>query len=229
MLTEAGAFLAIWHDLEEKGKPEWERWHTHEHMPERIGIPGFLAGRRFMNDSERDQCCFTIYEGIELSVFKSAPYLERLNNPTPWTRKNAPTFKNFTRGACRRVASAGSEHGYGGVMLTVRVVRGPTFVENTKQLSLLNKLASSVCSLTGVTGVTIGFCNTEITNTETAERRLRKGTTESTLDGVLIVEGYSAQEMRKHGPKIESLASVSKAELSALPHQIYEFSYMLRK
>ena len=93
MLTEAGAFLAIWHDLEEKGKREWERWHTYEHMPERIGIPGFLAGRRFMNDSERDQCCFTIYEGIELSVFKSAPYLERLNNPTPWTRKNAPTFK----------------------------------------------------------------------------------------------------------------------------------------
>jgi len=229
MLTEAGAFLAIWHDLEEKGKPEWERWHTYEHMPERIGIPGFLAGRRYMNDDEQEQCCFTIYEGTELSVFKSAAYLERLNNPTPWTRKNAPTFKNFTRGACRRVASAGSEQGYGGAMLTVRIARGPTFFENANQVSFLDKLTSSVCSLSGITGATIGFCNTEITSTETAERRLRKGTRESALDGVLIVEGYNAQEIRTHAPEIEDLISMSKAEVTPLPHKIYEFSYMLRK
>ena len=143
MLTEASAFLAIWHDLEKKGKSEWERWHTYEHMPERTGIPGFLAGRRYMNDDDHKQCCFTIYEGTDLSVFNSAAYLERLNNPTPWTRKNASTFRNFTRGACHRVANAGSEQGYGGVILTVRVVRSPTFLENAKQLSLLDELTKT--------------------------------------------------------------------------------------
>ena len=86
MLAHTKAFLAIWHDLLPDGKIEWERWHTYEHMPERVGIPGFLGGRRYMNHDDPEQCCFTMYEGSDLSVFKSAAYLERLNNPTPWTR-----------------------------------------------------------------------------------------------------------------------------------------------
>ena len=228
MLTEASAFLAIWHDLEKKGKSEWERWHTYEHMPERTGIPGFLAGRRYMNDDDHKQCCFTIYEGTDLSVFNSAAYLERLNNPTPWTRKNASTFRNFTRGACHRVANAGSEQGYGGVILTVRVVRSPTFLENAKQLSLLDELTASICDLVGVTAATIGFCNAEITSTQTAERSLRKKTTESTLDGVLLVEGYSVHAIETQGKAIERLVSASPADLTPLPYQIYQLSYMLR-
>jgi hypothetical protein len=81
------AFLAIWHDLLDEGKTDWEKWHTYEHIPERVGIRGFLAGRRYMNYNDPEQCCFTMYEGSDLSVFKSTPYLKRLNNPTPWTKK----------------------------------------------------------------------------------------------------------------------------------------------
>ena len=228
MLTNADAFLAIWHDLDSTGKSEWERWHTYEHMPERVGIPGFLAGRRYMNDDDPEQCCFTMYEGSDLSVFESTAYLERLNNPTPWTRENAPTFRNFTRGACRRVTRAGSQHGYGGVILTVRIFRGPKFSENTKQLSTLNKLTTSICDLEGVTEATIGLCDAEITTTETTERSLRKKTTESTLDGVLIVEGYNVNTIKIRGPNIEELVAMSDVDLTPLPHQIYVLSYMLR-
>ena len=228
MLSNSAAFLAIWHGLESTGKSEWERWHTHEHMPERVGIPGFLAGRRYMNDNDPEQCCFTIYEGSELSVFESEAYLERLNNPTPWTRENASTFRNFTRGACQRIAHSGFEHGYGGVILTVRVSRGVGFATDSKTLFTLNKITTEVCELEGIATATIGLCDAEITATKTTERTLRKGTTESTLDGVLIVEGYNATKVKEHAAKIANIVSISAADLSPLPHQIYEFSYMLR-
>jgi hypothetical protein len=39
-------FLAIRHDIRAEGEPEYNRWHTREHMPERLGIPGLEAGRR---------------------------------------------------------------------------------------------------------------------------------------------------------------------------------------
>ena len=42
MHKNSKAFLAIWHDLLDDGKRDWEKWHTYEHMPERLRIPGFL-------------------------------------------------------------------------------------------------------------------------------------------------------------------------------------------
>ena len=107
MLRRTRAFLAIWHDIDPAMEPEWHRWHTYEHLPERVGIPGFLAGRRYMSDDAPLQRCFTLYEGADLPVFNSPAYLERLNNPTPWTRKISPAFRAFMRGACRLVATAG--------------------------------------------------------------------------------------------------------------------------
>ena len=226
MLAHTKAFLAIWHDLLPDGKIEWERWHTYEHMPERVGIPGFLGGRRYMNHDDPEQCCFTLYEGSDLSVFKSAAYLERLNNPTPWTRENAPTFRNFTRGACRCVSNFGPEHGYGGSIMTIRLQRDDTFSENTERLNQLTKSASE---LDGVLAVTLGLCNSEITATETTERNLRKGTDETLLDGVLILEGYDATTLETRGADIHKLVVAANIKLTPHPHQIFELSYMLRE
>jgi hypothetical protein len=34
----------IWHGLQDGAAAEFERYHTVEHMPERLGIPGFVRG-----------------------------------------------------------------------------------------------------------------------------------------------------------------------------------------
>ena len=39
--------LAIWHDVEAAVGGDYERWYFREHLPERLGVPGFLAGRRY--------------------------------------------------------------------------------------------------------------------------------------------------------------------------------------
>jgi len=38
------AAVAMWWDVPPDVRAEWEDWHSHEHMPERLGIPGFLRG-----------------------------------------------------------------------------------------------------------------------------------------------------------------------------------------
>ena len=38
--------VAIWHDLAPEAKDEFYEWHNREHMPERVGIPGFRRGRQ---------------------------------------------------------------------------------------------------------------------------------------------------------------------------------------
>ena len=42
------AALAVWWDIPAGATSEFEDWHSHEHMPERLRIPGFLRGTRWV-------------------------------------------------------------------------------------------------------------------------------------------------------------------------------------
>ena len=76
--------LAIWHDVGGAIGDDYERWYFREHLPERVGVPGFLAGRRYEAVSGAPRF-LTYYEGESPEVFVSKPYLDRLNDPTPWS------------------------------------------------------------------------------------------------------------------------------------------------
>ncbi len=45
--------LIIWHAMTPEGDLEMIRWHDREHVAERVGIPGFLRGRRY-DSADRD-------------------------------------------------------------------------------------------------------------------------------------------------------------------------------
>jgi hypothetical protein len=118
MLAGEGA-VAIWNDISEAGRAEFYAWHLHEHMPERVGIPGFLRGRRYRAaDAATQPEFFTLYETSSFQVLQGSDYLARLNDPTDWTRAATAHFQTTTRSLTRVVASHGV--GSGGAMLTVR-------------------------------------------------------------------------------------------------------------
>src|SRR5687768_15044364 len=101
------AFIVIWHDLEAGFEADFDRWHTEEHMPERLGVPGFLRGRRYLNPQQVPQVCFTLYEIAHVEIFLSPSYLKRLNSPTPWSQQVQLHMRNFVRGVCEPVLSLG--------------------------------------------------------------------------------------------------------------------------
>src|SRR5207253_550802 len=85
---------------------EFERWHSKEHMPERVSIPGFLRGSRWRSATGAGSY-FVLYETHDASTLRSAPYMERLNDPTPWSTRMFPRFRNMVRSICTVRASVG--------------------------------------------------------------------------------------------------------------------------
>ena len=103
--------LAIWNDCRQGHEAAYEAWYQGEHLAERVGIYGFRHGRRFEALSGSPKF-FTYYEVDEPVILTSAPYLERVNNPTPLTHEiMSNTFVNMSRTICRVTASMGEMHG----------------------------------------------------------------------------------------------------------------------
>src|SRR5688572_20922735 len=100
------AALAVWFDVDPAGWDDLEAWYPRQHLPERLSVPGFRRGRRYAA-LEAGSAFFTMYETEDVGVLSSAAYLERLNNPTDWTRRVLPSFRRMVRNAYRLlVASA---------------------------------------------------------------------------------------------------------------------------
>lgn len=115
-LLGAGA-MVFWHDLV-GDDDDYNHWHSFEHMAERVGIPGFHRGRRYRAHLGAPEY-FNMYETAGPETLTSPAYLERLNDPTPWTKASLGGFRNSNRTLCRIAASHGK--GTGGYLLTVRL------------------------------------------------------------------------------------------------------------
>ena len=94
--------VCIWNDVAPEGREEFYAWHETEHMPERVGILGFLRGRRYTALDAPTEW-FTLYETQTTDVLAGPAYLDRLDHPTDWTRRTNRHFRNTAR-ALTRVA-----------------------------------------------------------------------------------------------------------------------------
>lgn len=113
------AVVAIWNGIAQEGRDEFYAWHIHEHMPERLGIPGFRRGRRYKSLDDKTQPeFFTLYEVDTFQVLQGQDYSNRLNAPTPWTRQATSHFRDTSRALARVLGSCG--RGLGGALLTLR-------------------------------------------------------------------------------------------------------------
>ena len=111
------AALAMWWDMAPEMKAGFEDWHSHEHFPERLGIPGFLRASRWSSASGGEGF-FVMYELEAYETLSSPQYLARLNAPTPWSTRLMPHHRNMVRSQCRVLETRG---GLAGQALTLRL------------------------------------------------------------------------------------------------------------
>ena len=109
--------LAIWNDIAPDGYEHFERWYNREHLQERVGVPGFRFGRRYEVVSGGDRRFFAFYEVDSPDVLTSPAYMQRLENPTPWTQKTMTSFRNMVRTVCDLRRSEGDLAGSFAVVL----------------------------------------------------------------------------------------------------------------
>lgn len=98
-MTANSGVLAIWNDRDDAIAELYERWYLTEHLPERLGVPGFVAARRH-EASEGSPRFFTHYEVASVDVLSSPEYLARLAAPSPLTRQVMAQFRNMVRTVC---------------------------------------------------------------------------------------------------------------------------------
>ena len=111
MALLGSAAMVLSFDMDPAAAEEHDDWHTREHLPERLSIPGFVRGSRWaaLQGGPR---YLVLYEVADIEVLRSSAYLERLNNPTPWTQKIMKSYRDMRRGFCRVVRAPG--RGLGG-------------------------------------------------------------------------------------------------------------------
>jgi hypothetical protein len=110
-MTSQPGILAIFNDCRAGRESEFEAWFQGEHLLERLAVPGFLFGRRHKSISVAPGY-FNFYLVETPEVLTSKSYLERLDNPTPMTRKiMSEVFVNMNRTVCRRIVRRGSFRG----------------------------------------------------------------------------------------------------------------------
>lgn len=181
--------VAIWHDIAPEGRDEFYAWHGREHMPERLGIPGFLRGRRYGAVAGAPEY-FNLYETVSRFTVTGAEYLARLNAPTPWTVATVKHFRNVSRSLCEVAASFGD--GQGGLVATLRydVAPGRAAVHR-KQLA--QETLAEIADARGVAGCHLLVADEAASAVETVEKKVRA---EKNLipRWIVLIEGWSDLE-----------------------------------
>jgi hypothetical protein len=163
------AAVLVWNDVAQEGREQFYRWHDKEHIPERLAIPGFRRGRRFIWPGHSPEW-LTMYEAVDLSVLVSPQYLTRLNAPTPATVSALKHFRNTSRAVCRLVRSVGSSTG--GHVLAMRLSVAAAQSDAMCRY-LCDDALSRVMALTGIVACHLYAADPTASFVDTAESSTR--------------------------------------------------------
>ncbi len=103
----ANGLLAVWTDIAPEAEREFNDWYNTEHIPQLLGVPGFLGGRRYQA-VEGEPKYLALYELTDAEVLKSDAFRQVREMPTDWTKKMRPLFRNPAIGTYRQLFSHGT-------------------------------------------------------------------------------------------------------------------------
>jgi hypothetical protein len=179
--------LLVWMDIESGHEEDFDHWYNRQHLFERIAVPGFLTGRRWQAVSGTPQFLAT-YETAALETLQGEEYLRRLENPTPWTLRVMPRFRNTIRGVCAITARCGS--GTGGCIATLRLSPAAAQREPLRHWASDQGLPHSV-KLPGIMSAYVcESIQSGASRARTAEQELRREP-DRNIDWVILIEGTS--------------------------------------
>ena len=185
------AVLVNWGGIVEEKEIEYNEWHSKEHMPERISLPGFLRGLRAVGipGTDINHKYFMMYEAETKEVFTSRKYLERLNNPTEWTKAILSNYLSPSRTICSVISS--KSIGLGGYLATIRFLGEK--IPNNVNLESLKSSTSKILKLNGITGmhVILGDRSYGQMNTEEKKYRSSQGLNDQIVSQAVIIEGLN--------------------------------------
>jgi hypothetical protein len=216
--------LAIWNGIAAEAEADFVAWHIGEHIPERVAVPGFLRGRRYVAERGAPKY-FNFYETETPEVLVSPDYLARLNAPSPWTQRVVRHFRETSRTICHVAQSRGL--GDGASVATLRLAASGERAAFLARLgTMMDELqaAPSIVAVHLLEGQGGG-------GGATAEKALR-GEPDQTADWILLIEAVEAAPLEaalaEHA-SAQALSSVASGYDPARDYGIYRLQYGLAK
>jgi len=190
------AVLVNWGGIMPDKEDDYNQWHSKEHMPERISLPGFLRGYRAVGieGTNLNHKYFMMYEAKNKEVFVSKEYLERLNNPTKWTKEILSNYISPSRTICSVISS--KSIGSGNFILTVRFLN-EQFHKN-QDLEKLKVFINKVIEFQNITGMhfLLGDDSFGQMNTEEKKYRSSQGKQDQIISQAIIIEGLNLDSLK---------------------------------
>jgi hypothetical protein len=187
MTLLGNAAVAMWWNVADEHLEEFHEWHSKEHLPERLSIPGFNRGSRWQRENSGE--FFVIYELADYETLVSDGYLSRLNNPTRWSTAMMPLHRDMVRSQCRVVVSHGR-----GVATFVNTLR--LSPKNDRKADLESHLRVVLATLPETFGVT----GAHLLRTETPaapptkEQQIRRR--DAVADWIVLVSGHNLTALK---------------------------------
>jgi len=180
------AAVAMWWNIRPEQRAEFGDWHSHEHFPERMSIPGFRRGSRWTSTLDAEGF-FVLYELEQYETLTSKGYLDRLNAPTPLSTKMMPHHLNMVRSQCRVEASFG-----GGIATSLATIR--LSPQEGKQALLKSELVEGLREMAAKPGLTGGhllITDAPKTSSPTTEQQIRGA--DGAADWIVLLSGYDPE------------------------------------
>jgi hypothetical protein len=174
--------LAIWNGIAPQAEDEFVAWHVREHIPERVGLPGFLRGRRYVAVDGHPKY-FNFYETETAADLSSPAYQARLNAPSDWTKAVVAHFTDTSRTICDVAWSLGV--GEGGWIEAI--VLETTATATAFQAAMRARLEGIIATSPGIVGLHLLQGQVAAGQGDTAEKKLR-GTPDKVAAWILLVE-----------------------------------------
>jgi hypothetical protein len=191
MTAQQSGVLAIWNDVTPGHEAEFDAWFQIEHLIERLSVPGFLFGRRHQAISGSSGY-FNFYLVESPDVLTSKPYLERLDNPTPMTKKiMSGIFVNMSRTVCHRTVRRGAFRG--AYAVTVRFDDAP---DEARLTALLDELVTD----TNIASGEIWIATDPAGQSVSMEEKLRGG--DKKIKGALMIDTLRQGDAEKLGARM---------------------------
>lgn len=217
LLGQAAMLLSF--DVVAEAIAEHDAWHTHEHLPERLSIPGFKRGTRWVALRGGPRYV-VLYEVAQLGVLTSEAYLQRLDNPSPWTAKMMAHYRGMSRGFCSVTASLGLGLGHVGMLIRFK----PEAAADTRLRTwLVEHALARLPSKPGIGSAHLlaGAVTPQMTN----EQRIRGA--DAGVDWAVLVTGYNEGALAELGGSDLAAARLIEHGAAGVNEAMYRMDYLL--
>lgn len=223
MALNGAAFLALWNDVDPARDAEYNCWHTCEHVPERVGIRGVMAGRRYVARERGDDRYFTLYELQRLAALAGAEYVDVVEHPTDWSLSMRPSLRNFQRHPCTTLVSLGS--GVAGAIATFRLTQDAR--SDDALADAAKSLFDEFGETEGITSIHLGVVDAD------AAFPLKNASATAAgawnLTHVLLVEGVARAELDAALPRIAAAFAPQHAAIQGTAWQSFDLAFAIER